>query len=372
MAKKKGRSLFTIFLLILNIFFILCLLVSYLAPYVSPGKIWIIAFFGLAYPVWLIINLFFALIWLLLWKRYFWLPVLAILAGTTFLLSNFQFRNKVTPPAGSLKFISYNVHSLYGISHDKEKKRKKTRPEVTTFIASEKPDFACIQEFSIKWYDSLNVVDKFAQQVHLPYYTYKNYYNIKDNKGINAIATFSRFPILKTGSLRITNLNVFAVYSDHLVGKDTVRIYNLHLKSINLGDDDYSFYANLTEAENKIPEGSAGRFFRIIYKLKRAFELRAKQVDILTEHIQASPYPVIICGDFNDSPVSYTYHQLSSGLNDAFEKAGNGILGTTYAGRFPSFRIDYILFGDSFRAFSYKKYDTDLSDHYPISVYLLY
>ncbi len=370
MAKKKGKSFFTILLLIINLLFVLCLLVSYLAPYISPEKIWILAFFGLAYPIWLAVNLLFVLLWLLLWKRYIWISILAIALGFTFLLASFQFRSLVAPPAGSMKILSYNVHSLYGISPEKSGKR--TRSEVSNLLIAEKPDFACIQEFYVRSDDSTEIIGKFAASVYLPEYAYKNYYTIKDKKRVNAIVTVSKYPVVRTGSLRLNNLNVFAIFSDHLVGKDTIRVYNLHLKSINLGDDDYSFYAHLTETEKKAPEGLKDGSIKIIAKLRRAFALRAQQVDILVAHIHDSPYPVIICGDFNDSPTSYTYHEMTAGLNDSFRKAGKGIFGNTYAGKFPSFRIDYILYGSPFKAFSYKRYNTDLSDHYPISVYLKY
>ena len=108
----------------------------------------------------------------------------------------------------------------------------------------------------------------------------------------------------------------------------------------------------------------------IYSKLKKAFIIRANQVDVLKDYITRSPYPVIVCGDFNDTPGSYTYHQMTIGLHDSFCRAGSGFLGSTYAGNFPSFRIDYILYDDAFTANSYSRSDFDLSDHYPVQVFL--
>ena len=104
--------------------------------------------------------------------------------------------------------------------------------------------------------------------------------------------------------------------------------------------------------------------------MKKAFVIRANQVDILKRNIDHSPYPVIICGDFNDTPASYTYHEMTAGFHDSFCKAGTGFLGSTYAGNFPSFRIDYILYDDAFTASNYSKNSINFSDHYPVQVFL--
>ena len=90
------------------------------------------------------------------------------------------------------------------------------------------------------------------------------------------------------------------------------------------------------------------------------------QVDDVSQHINNSPYPVIVCGDFNDTPVSYTYHQLSKNLNDAFVESGKGI-NYTYSGILPVFRIDYILYDDFFKSHDYNVNKIKISDHYPVS-----
>ena len=92
---------------------------------------------------------------------------------------------------------------------------------------------------------------------------------------------------------------------------------------------------------------------------------RAYQVDMLSEHIESSNYPVIVCGDFNDTPVSYTYRKLKSGLKDAFITAGTG-LGTTYRGLVPYMRIDYIMHSGEFRAKHFQIRKVEWSDHYPV------
>jgi endonuclease/exonuclease/phosphatase family metal-dependent hydrolase len=366
-AKKgKGKSFIVKLLLAVNILFLVCLIASYAAPFVSPAKYWIFAFFGLAYPIWLAINLFFLLLWILLWKKYAWITLVILLLGFNHLLSLLpvSFSNRSTVP-GSLKIMTYNVHSLYGITN-KEVNRG-IRSKVTDFLAGQNPDILCIQEFFVKSEDSSKVLTRFTKEIGASYFTYKNYQEMKDKRKINALAIFSKFPIIGNGFMRMNNRNVFCVFADILINGTKVRVYNLHLESIRFGNEDYSFYAHLTEKESESPDLSAGSL-KIFSKLKKAFALRAEQVDMLKKDMQSSPYPVLICGDFNDSPTSYTYHILSGNLKDSFIKAGKGLFGNTYAGNFPSFRIDYILFDKIFEAYNYQRSKVDLSDHYPVSV----
>ena len=100
-------------------------------------------------------------------------------------------------------------------------------------------------------------------------------------------------------------------------------------------------------------------------RLKNSFSKRAVQVEAIKIHINKSPYPVILCGDFNDTPNSYAYHKLSNGLKDAFVEQGVG-LGRSYNGNFPSLRIDYILYSPELNIHSFNTKNVKLSDHFPI------
>jgi endonuclease/exonuclease/phosphatase family metal-dependent hydrolase len=376
MAKKKGkgRTFLKRLTLVLNILAVIALLLAYAASFVSPARYWIFAFFGLAYPYILIINLFFVIVWLLSWNRFIWISILAISLGITHILSLVQYRkpqSSVGPP-GSIKILSYNVHSLYEIYKTKEKSRGRMLSKVTDFLVQQNPDILCIQEFFLRSEDSLKVLQKFTGGLHTNYYYIKNYVEIKDKRKIFAIATFSRYPITGIGHVRMNKGNIFAIYTDLSLEKDTIRVYNIHLESIRFGKNDYSFYAQLTdqakEPDDNFDLGKGS--LKIFSKLRKAFVIRANQVDILKSHIKNSPFPVILCGDFNDTPASYTYQQMTKGFHDSFCKAGTGFLGSTYAGNFPAFRIDYILYDDAFSAFNYSRNSIELSDHYPVQVFL--
>lgn len=367
--KTPKRSFSKKLLLLFNILMILCLIMSYAAGYISPAKLWLFAFFGIAYPIFLLINIFFVIFWILLLNKYFLLSLLTILIGYNQIqaMIPFHFAEKREMGSGAIKVLTFNVHSLYGkTNHDYN---PRTPSKVMEFIAGEKPDILCIQEFYAVGQDYLKVLEHVTAKLKIDHYFFRNYIDLTDNKKINAIAIFSKFPIVRTGSVKFMDRNTMAIFTDVVMNSDTVRVYNLHLESIRFGDEDYSFYSHLTipEVEKvKLTEGS----MKIFEKLKKAFILRAEQVDIMKEQIRKSSYPVIVCGDFNDTPFSYTYAVLEQGLNDSYRMAGKGMFGSTYAGKFPSYRIDYILFDDHFSAFNYTRYNTDLSDHFPVSVYL--
>jgi len=137
-----------------------------------------------------------------------------------------------------------------------------------------------------------------------------------------------------------------------------IRVYNLHLQSFRFAKQDYAVMQKQTRQQQIDIEGSKG----IISRLRLGYKRRAEQVGIVKESMIACDFPKIICGDFNDIPVSYTYRQLSAGMKDAFGEAGRG-LETTYKGSMPSFRIDYILYDNPMRAIRYHSVEDVPSDH---------
>jgi endonuclease/exonuclease/phosphatase family metal-dependent hydrolase len=363
----KGRSILKNILYFLNILAVIGLLASYLSGYISPDKFWPLAFFGLAYPVFLVINILFVFFWLITWKRFIFVPLITIVLGYNNLMAIYPVR--VFRPSAEvgtkIKIVSFNVHSLYG--NQKPNTKQETKSKVTEFLASQNADIICIQEFYAIGEDFSQTLSKFANSIHLSYYSFKNYQEFSNKQKINAIATFSRYPVVNFGCLRLPERSHYAIFSDILMNGDTIRVYNVHLESIRFGQADYSFYSHLTEPDQEeviqLKEGSK----RMLWKLRKAFILRSKQVKILSEHIAACPHPVILSGDFNDSPSSYTYHQLTRQLTDSFIESGHGLFQSTYAGKFPAFRIDYILHSKRFKSTTYRNFEVDLSDHYPIT-----
>ncbi len=165
----------------------------------------------------------------------------------------------------------------------------------------------------------------------------------------------------------IKELPIFAFSRMYLIVKDTVRVYNCHLQSIRFGAEEYKFLQNLGKDED---EQTVKRTRNILSRLRIAFIKRATQADMIAKHIKKCPYPVIICGDFNDTPLSYTYKKITEGLVDAFRESGSGF-GTTYAGPIPGLRIDYLLHSPEISAFNFKITRAKLSDHYPVAANMI-
>ena len=366
-----SRTFLRKLIVILNMLASAGLLLSYGAGYISPDRFWILAFFGLSYPIWLIINIFFVFFWLFLWKKMIFLSLICILAGWNSLMTIYPYRFASQKPIVGIpiKTVSFNVHSLYG--NQRGEHVPGTKSKVTEFLAGQKADIICIQEFFAYGEDYSQTLVKFSQSIALPYYYFKNYQEFYNKQKINAIATFTRYPVVNTGHFKLQDHSLYGIFTDVIVNHDTIRVYNVHFESIRFGDDDYSFYSHLTDPDKEKTPIKVGSK-RMMWKLRKAFILRSTEVNNLVKHIESCRYPVILAGDFNDTPSSYSYHQITSLLEDSFKEAGSGLFGSTYAGKFPSFRIDYILHSGKFIARDYQKFDIDLSDHYPVASTLVF
>jgi endonuclease/exonuclease/phosphatase family metal-dependent hydrolase len=340
--------------------FLLCL--CYLSVYVSPEKFWLMALLGLSYPYLLTINLVFLLFWGVRLRREFILSLAVVLLGSTFILRLVQVKipfgpKKENPEAkNTLKVLTYNVRlfNLYNWVKD-----PKTRKGIVDFIETEHSDIVCLQEFYARGKGSLS---EQALSKHFTTTRYKHIRYIFHKSGFTnfGIATYSAYPIVGRGEIVFPKSNNLCIFSDIKVGKDTIRVYNNHLQSIGFLKRDYDVVDTL-RLDYEHVDGAKD----ITFRLKWAFKRRALQAETLAAHIRKSPYPVLVCGDFNDSPVSYAYQTIRGNLGDAFIEAGHGF-GNTYLGKFPSFRIDYILFDKKFAASEYRSPRIEFSDHYPV------
>jgi endonuclease/exonuclease/phosphatase family metal-dependent hydrolase len=362
-AGKKGSWLKKL-MVFLNILAMLALIASYAALFTDPRTFWPTAFAGLAYPVILVANLFFVVIWLLSWKKYIFISLLPILAGWTqvMTLAPFQFSRPAIVPKEGIRVVTYNIHGFNYMKGD----NASTQERIISLLRSEKPAIVCFQEFKPRGDATLQ---SFGDSIGLPFFYQKNYLEYKNNEVIYGMIIYSKYPVLQTGYLRDERNRVFAIWADVQSGREVFRIYNCHLVSVRFGSKEYSFYEDLKNQETEKLDLQEG-VFNILKKLKRAFILRSGQADKVLASVKTSPHPVILAGDLNDSPFSYCFHSLTKDLRDSYREAGSGWSGNTFAGQLPSYRIDYILHDRKFRAVTYKKFITDFSDHYPVSVTL--
>jgi len=262
----------------------------------------------------------------------------------------------------SIKLMSYNVRSfdLYNWSHNLE-----TREKMFRLIESEQPDILCLQEFYNDTLDFKNIAT-IKKRLGYPYYHYGQTVYLTDHKQPRSwgVITFSVYPIIDQGNIDFNNSGTNAcIYSDIDVNDTTLRIYNMHLQSVHFGYDDYKYIDQVADKQDANMMATK----RIVRKMRKASLKRAEQAKEIAASIQQSPYPVVVCGDFNDTPVSYTYQQISKGLQDAFIKKGNGF-GQSLVSKIPGLRIDYVLMNKALHVHNFKTIHKDLSDHYPVVV----
>lgn len=367
-SSKRKSSLISKLFWLINIVCAIGLLAAYMSAYVNPEITSLFGFFGLAYPLILLANILFLLIWLIMGRRKLILSLFVILIGFNPLMRHLQLLPGREAPKDEtvVKLLSYNVKNMSNSNMGIVK--AEVRDSIEGFISHEAADITCLQEYSEKGGEFSRAFTDLSQATDYPEFHYMNYIPAK-NYRIDALVILSKFPILDSGYLAIPGSDhVYGIYADLLMHNDTVRLYNLHLESIRFRDEDYQFVDNVTSGQAEKESFKQGS--KSIYtKLSNAFKKRAIQTEVVTKHLSDCPYPVIICGDFNDTPLSYAYHKISSGLEDAFVESGYG-LGNTFAGKLPPIRIDFILYSDVFTSYDFNIPDILLSDHYPVSVYL--
>lgn len=334
-------------LLILNAGIILCTLLAYLAPVTDPKITWVLSFFGLFYPVFLILNLLFIGFWTFQKPGYLIFSLVTILLGWTHIEGFIGFTNpsEIQSDTG-IKILTNNIsNAASGYDRDKEVKTEK-RNKLIDFLAQYSDvDIFCFQEVGEYAYNLLKEV-------------YKDHKFHRLQKGA---VILSRHPILRQGEIDFGTRTNSCLWADIRLPHDTVRVYSIHLQSNRITNDAEEIAGHMELQEKKTWIGIRG----ILRKYRNHHIKRSKQAELIIEHAAQSPHPVIFAGDFNDPPQSYTYHLLSKGKLDAFKEKGSG-LGTTYAGVIPFLRIDYILADKELELRQCSLIRTRFSDHYPI------
>ena len=345
------RIILNIFLA-LNFLFILVLIFAYLSAYIPPDKYWLPSIFGLLYPYILSLNILFVLFWLIIKPKYLFFSLLAIIVGYNSFSRYFQLKGSTSGDV-TLKVLSYNVRNFQG---EWRKPSKEVADKIRDFLEEEQAEIICLQEVKLR---SASVFNLPQIVEHLPQI---NHYQYASTGSTTGLATLTKYPVLNMQEIRFEGSQNMAIYTDMVINTDTVRVFNIHLQSYYIDPNKYDIIESpgiKNEKDLKQAKEMGGKYIR-------ATKMRAQQARTIHSEIENSPYKVIVCGDFNDTPVSYTYHKVLGQLQDAFVQSGKGI-GKTYNGKLPSYRIDYIFYSKAYKAFNFKKIYFPESDHYPIS-----
>ncbi len=332
----KKLSFFNRIVFYLNLIFSLALLVACIVPYTDSASL---AFFSLAVPALVISNLLFVVYWFLFRRLLALLPLSVCLYGY-FALGSFislTIPSKQVKESGTLKLMTYNALGFRG----KEDSWESTAGDsIVKFIDEEVPDIICFQEYDSRKMEKSNLRD-------YSYSVIDDEFGVIDTR-LN-LAIYSKNKIIGKGFLDFGNTFNSAVYADVLYKSDTLRIYSVHLQSLNIRPRDL---------KNE-------RSDRLFARLRKSFQKQRQQAEILRIHMDSSPYKNIVAGDFNNNQFSSVYFKIKGALKDTFVEKGNGYGETINFWKFP-FRIDFILVEPSFKVMAHQNYDINLSDHEPI------
>ena len=345
----KNLSWFNKIMFLLNVVLTVSTFVAYALPFLAPKVFPILSVLTLFMPLFFILNGLFFIYWGIQFKKRMILSGLVLLMGITFINKFYKFSVKEYPETeNDFTVMSYNVR-LFNVFEWLD--RDDVPENILAFINDKNPDIICIQEFS-------NSAD-----IDLKVYRHR-YIFMGGNKIKTGQAIFSKFPIIDQGNIAFPNSNNNVVFADIKKGKDIIRVYNMHLQSIKISPD-------VNEINENIDAINQGKSQKLFNRISIAFKQQQQQAEMIKEHKKDCLYPIIICGDLNNSAFSYVYRNIKGKLKDAFEEAGKGF-GPTYKFRYYPARIDYIFADNNMTVKKFESFpEFENSDHYPIMAKLL-
>ncbi len=358
MATGKFGRFFKKFLITLNAIVAGLFLIACLVPFLNPSTWWFMGFLGLAFPYLALLLVFSIIFWWVIKPVISLFPIITLIIGikqlsVLFAVHKFQtFTEK--KDSRYLRIVDWNVRSLQGLSSKADKKRvdRATIPET---ILIRNPDMVCLQEFNNS--DIQNNISRFITK--LPYYYFSKDFKRSKQGYQSGSIIFSKYQIVDSGKVQFPgNLGESLIYADVQTPTKIVRVFTTHLQSFKFNKDDYESLEQIRNTkENALPASKD-----IFQKMKLAFTRRGEQARIVRDALDRSPYPSVICGDFNDVPNNFAYLHIKKDWQDAFLATSLGI-GRTYLAIAPTLRIDYILPDPRFFIHQFDMVDEDLSDH---------
>lgn len=345
----------------LNLLAAAAYLLSAYSPYVSPMEHKYLACMGLAFPIVALANAAFVLVWVVLKPVFALFPIAVLLLGWGSLNVYCPFGQKVELAGRTLTLLTYNTQGLAIVPGQKDFASN----HVLGYIIDIGADIVCLQEVNTSNKYFRKRIDNYMSD----YYPYRSFRTFSSGNGV---ACFSRYPILSSERVEYdSQTNGSVLYRIALEG-DTLVLVNNHLESNKLNADDKDDYRRILAKYTPTDSvKAAGK--NLLRKLADAGRLRAPQADSVAKALRREPARLMIaCGDFNDSPISYSHRVIGEGMDDAFVRAGSGF-GTTYHDSRMYVRIDHILVS---RAFTVADCQVDRtiaeSDHYPVRAVLCY
>ena len=345
LAMLAGASAFSAFLMVA---------VGY-SDRLSPEAYPLLACSGLVFPFLILMNLLWLVLLILIKWRWAWIPLLGFALAYVPIRTYFPINFSQQVPDDCITIVSYNVCGFGG-----NYKYDNAVDTVAGYLRQVNADIVCLQEDmggkGGSGFEKMKEVFPYNDTVHVS----------GANQLVNAVGIHTRFPIV--GKERIDYASVangsVAYYLE--IEADTVIVINNHLESTHLSSDERQRYQEVLKGEVESQEAGE-EVHMIVGKLGENMARRALQAEAVHQFVESHrQYPIIVCGDFNDTPISYARRTIAQNLTDCFVSSGCG-LGLSYNQKGFNLRIDHMMCSSHFLPYKcYVDSKMDASDHYPL------
>lgn len=368
MATIKNTFLRKLFIIV-NVVVIVCYLLSCLVPFINTEIFWFVALLGLVFPLIFFALLAFVIFWLIFRSRWWYISLLVLLIGFKQIVSVFAFNLPtdftLAKNENTIRVVQYNVSNF----DHKSDNDLSYRDKMMDLIRQQNADILCIEEFyQSKRNKSHNRNIEAFKEMGYPF-SYFIPSNGERDSYQSGIAILSKYPISNPRNFPFSDGpgGEHLLQADMAINGKTFRVFATHLQSVRFEESDYESLSKIKKVQKVSPHASKV----VVSKLKRGYEFRYRQAELVKRQIESSPYPVIICGDFNDVPNSSTYFKIKGKMQDAFLEKGS-FMGRTFRFISPTLRIDYILAQKTFTVKQFKRLKVPYSDHYGLVADLEY
>jgi len=354
-------------MLIANLVVAILMIITLLGSVISPEKLILPAYTSLFFPLTIALNVFFVFFWLFARNWLFLISSALIIISAQHIGNTIPVhfkKPKIPEQSNIVSILSYNTHM-----NDAVKKHTKKNPnKVIQYILDADADIVCLQEFAVG-HTETNLTHEDILRIFKKYPYKQIVYKGSQGWCKYGMAVFSKFPIIKKDTVHFISDTNISIYSDIVMYNDTIRLISNHLESNRLTEQDKAKAIELKK--NFDADNLTETTLHLSNKLGVAYRVRAAQADFIADFIEKSPYKLIVLGDFNDLPSSYTYTKIKGeNLKDAFAETGTG-LGWTFNQFIYRFRIDYVLYDPEFKIADFKVDRFRASDHYPVHCKLI-
>lgn len=314
-----------------------------------------VSYFGLLFPAFLLVNVLFVFFWLVFKWKLTCIPLLGMLLCWGSIRTYCPINFKKDIPEGCIKVMSYNVMYFGGAQNDDAITDENA---VINYILNSGADIVCVQE---------GVVSGRPKVKEMLSGTYPYIQEGVEHAHINVC--FSKYPILDTEVIHYESQTNRSFAYKILVKNDTLLVVNNHFESYHLHAEEKTEYKDIIKHPRN--KENVNKYNRLTVILSAVNSIRGLQVDRVVEYVDSVPCKYkILCGDFNDSSLSYTHYRLTQNYKDAYTESGFGP-GITFHDSGMYFRIDNILVSKNITSYQ-TKVDNSISesDHYPIVSHL--